>query len=317
MKIISLQYPVQSSEPAKSALPKTLAIGYFDGVHKGHQNVIRRSVEAARSTGIEAAVMTFYPHPKEVLGQGDQYVNGLTPLEEKINRFRSLGVDVVYIVQFDLEFSAVTPDEFVEHVLRPLQVKKAVVGFDFAFGSRGAGKADTLVALGDPDIAVEIVEPLMIDGKKVSSTLIREALAEGKLEMAEQFLGEPYHVQGTVVHGEGRGSKIGFPTANLDPETAYVVPRQGVYAIMAEVDGERIPGVLNIGVKPTFHENLTQPVMEAHLFDFDGDLYGKSIAIHFISFLRTEKKFNSIDELVGQIHADADKARAILSQGQR
>ncbi|WP_188992491.1 bifunctional riboflavin kinase/FAD synthetase [Paenibacillus nasutitermitis] len=313
MKIISLQYPVQDTEPVKTALPKTLAIGYFDGVHKGHQNVIRRSVEAARKAGLQSAVMTFYPHPKEVLGQGEQYVNGLTPLEEKVNRFRSLGVDVTYIVQFNLDFSAVTPAQFVEHVLRPLQVRKAVVGFDFSFGARGAGKADTLAEMGGPDISVEIVDPLLIDGKKVSSTLIRQALAEGKPEQAEQLLGEPYHVQGTVVHGEGRGSKIGFPTANLETKAAYVIPRQGVYAIMAEWDGKRIPGVLNIGVKPTFHDNLTKPVMEAHLLDFAGDIYGQSITIHFISFLRTEKKFNSIDELVAQIHADAEQAKSVLS----
>ncbi|QYR19728.1 bifunctional riboflavin kinase/FAD synthetase [Paenibacillus sp. sptzw28] len=313
MEIISLQYPVLLSDAARSAQPKTLAIGHFDGVHKGHQNVIRRSVEAAGSAGIQSAVMTFDPHPKEVLGQGQQYLSCLTPLREKVERFRGLGVDIVYIVKFDLNFSVVTPGEFVQLVLRPLQVKKAIVGFDFTFGARGAGKPDTLKMLGAPDVEVEVVEPLMLNGSKVSSTNVREALAEGRPEAAEQLLGTPYQVRGTVVHGEGRGKTLGFPTANLEPESAYVIPRQGVYAIMADVDGERIPGVLNIGVKPTFHEQLPKPVLEAHLLDYNGDLYGKPVIIRFISYIRAEKKFNSLDELIGQIRSDADLARSILS----
>ncbi|CAH1197776.1 Bifunctional riboflavin kinase/FMN adenylyltransferase [Paenibacillus plantiphilus] len=313
MEIIPLQYPLTAHAPAIEAVPKTLAIGHFDGVHRGHQNVIRRAVEAARVAGLQSAVMTFHPHPKEVLGQGEQYVTCLTPLDEKVERFRRLGVDIVYVVHFDIAFAAVSPSEFVDDVLRPLAVKKAIVGFDFSFGSRGAGKTDTLRALGQPDIAVEIVEPLMLNDRKVSSTHIREALAEGQPETAEQLLGEPYAIRGTVVHGEGRGRTIGYPTANIEPEAAYVMPRQGVYAIMAEVKGKRISGVLNIGVKPTFHDQLPKPVMEAHLFDFNSDLYGQSLTIRFISFLRKEKKFGSIDELIAQINSDALQAREVLS----
>ena len=166
MEIIFLEHPILTSAAALTAVPKTLAIGHFDGVHRGHQNVIQRSIDAAKAEGLQSAVMTFHPHPKEVLGQGQQYTTCLTPLEEKIQRFLRLGVDVVYIIKFDLGFSAITPSEFVEEVLRPLQVKKAIVGFDFAFGSRGAGKASTLILLGEPDIRVEVVEALMQDGEK-------------------------------------------------------------------------------------------------------------------------------------------------------
>ncbi|BBH20825.1 riboflavin biosynthesis protein RibC [Paenibacillus baekrokdamisoli] len=313
MEIIFLEHPVHSSSAALTAVPKTVAIGHFDGVHRGHQNVIQRSIAAAKAEGLQSSVMTFHPHPKEVLGQGSQYVTCLTPLEEKVQRFLRLGVDVVYIVKFDLGFSVVTPPEFVDDVLRPLQVKKAIVGFDFTFGSRGAGKASTLRSLGEPDIRVEVVEPLKQDGEKVSSTLIRESLAEGRPEVASQLLGAPYEVHGTVIHGEGRGRTIGFPTANIELEAAYVQPKQGVYAIMAEIEGKLIAGVLNLGVKPTFHEQLPKPVLEAHLFDFDGDIYGKSIAIQFISFLRSERKFGSIDELIHQIQSDAEQARAVLA----
>lgn len=313
MEIIPLQYPIAATEPAVKAAPKTLAIGHFDGVHRGHQNVIRRAVEAARFSGLQSAVMTFHPHPKEVLGQGVQYVTCLTPLEEKVERFRRLGVDIVYVVHFDIAFAAVSPADFVDGVLRPLAVKKAIVGFDFSFGTRGSGKTDTLRELGQPDIAVEVVEPLMMDGRKVSSTYIREALAEGEPEAAEKLLGEPYAIRGTVIRGEGRGRTIGYPTANIEPDAAYVTPRQGVYAIMAQMNGERIPGVMNIGVKPTFHDQLPKPVLEAHLFDFNGDLYGQSLTIQFISFLRKEKKFGAVDELIAQINADALQAREVLS----
>lgn len=313
VEIISLQYPIVSSQAALTAKPKTLAIGHFDGVHRGHQNVIRHAMETARAAGLQGAIMTFHPHPKEVLGQSGQYTASLTPLDEKVERFRKLGAQVVYIVNFDLEFASVTPADFVEQVLRPLQVKKATVGFDFTFGAKGAGKPETLWALGEPDIEVEIVDPFTQDGDKVSSTLIREALSEGRPEVAEQLLGEPYQVRGVVIHGEGRGRTIGFPTANIKQEAAYVIPRQGVYAVMVQVDGKRVPAVLNIGVKPTFHEKLPEPVMEAHLLDFSGDLYDKSITVQFISFLRSEKKFGSIDELIAQIKSDAEQASSVLA----
>lgn len=312
MEIISLQYPIADSDGVRNALPKTLAIGHFDGVHRGHQNVIAQAIASARAAGLQGAVMTFHPHPKEVLGRSGQYQSSLTPLEDKVECFRKLGVDVVYIVQFDLEFAGVTPAEFVDRVLRPLQVKRAVVGFDFTFGAKGAGKPETLWALGEPDIGVEIVEPFMQEGDKVSSTRIREALTGGRPEEAAALLGQPYEVRGVVVRGEGRGKKLGYPTANVQQEAGFFIPRQGVYAIMAEVEGKRLPGVLNVGVKPTFHENLPEPIIEAHLFDFDGDLYGKTVSIQFIAFLRSEKKFGSIDELIAQIHADGDQARALL-----
>jgi len=314
VEIITINYPLQGLDQTGSIRPKTLAIGHFDGVHKGHQSVIKQAVVTARAEGLEAAVMTFHPHPKEVLGLGSQYVACLTPLEDKIERFRSLGVDIVYIVTFDLTFAAVSPAAFVDEMLRPLHVKRAVVGFDFSFGAKGAGRAETLRELAQPDMSVDIIEPLMMNGDKVSSTLVRGALAEGRPEAAEMLLGVPFSLRGKVVPGEGRGRKIGFPTANIQLAGAYVTPRLGVYAVMVELSsGERYSGVLNVGVKPTFHDSLPMPVMEVHLFDYEGDLYGTMIRISFISFLRTEKKFASVQELIEQIGADAARARSVLS----
>ncbi|UVI32546.1 bifunctional riboflavin kinase/FAD synthetase [Paenibacillus spongiae] len=314
MEIITINYPLQGLEDKGPIRPKTLAIGHFDGVHKGHQSVIRRAVDVARAEGLEAAVMTFHPHPKEVLGRGSEYTTCLTPLEDKLERFRSLRVDIVYVVTFNLTFAAVSPAAFVDEMLRPLQVKRAVVGFDFSFGAKGAGRAETLRELAGSDMKVDIIEPLMMDGDKVSSTLVREALAGGRPETAEQLLGVPFSLRGTVVKGEGRGRTIGYPTANIQLAGAYVTPRLGVYAVMAELsDGERYSGVLNVGVKPTFHDSLPMPVMEVHLFDYEGDLYGSTVRISFISFLRSEKKFASVQELIEQIGADALKARSVLS----
>lgn len=314
MKIISLHYPLAAGEQTADE-PKTIAIGHFDGVHRGHQNVIRKAVEAARESGAEAAVMTFHPHPKEVLGQnGAQYAMALTPLADKLTCFERLGVDIVYVVQFDLAFAAVTPGMFIHDILLPLGVRRVVVGFDFAFGAKGAGNASVMRELCLPQaIEVDVIEPYLLDGEKVSSTRIRAMLAEGKPQVAAELIGAPYAVRGTVVQGEGRGRTIGYPTANVQPDGPYVVPKIGVYAIQAEVDGERYDAVLNIGVKPTFHDHLPEPVFEAHLFDFNDSLYGKLVTLHFMAFLRAERKFESIHALIAQINADAEEARSILS----
>ncbi|MFB9329747.1 bifunctional riboflavin kinase/FAD synthetase [Paenibacillus aurantiacus] len=314
MKIISLHYPLAAGE-LEAAEPTTIAIGHFDGVHRGHQNVIRTAVEAARDSGVKAAVMTFHPHPKEVLGQNaGPYATALTPLDDKLNCFERLGVDIVYVVQFDLAFAAVTPGMFVHDILLPLHVRRVVVGFDFAFGAKGAGNASVLRELCEPEaINVSVVEPYLLDGEKVSSTRIRAMLAEGKPQVAAELIGAPYAVRGTVVQGEGRGRTIGYPTANVQPGGAYVVPKTGVYAIQVEVDGKLYDAVLNIGVKPTFHDHLPEPVFEAHLFDFNESLYGKTVALRFIAFLRSERKFESIEALIAQINADAEEARSILS----
>ncbi|MFD0711320.1 bifunctional riboflavin kinase/FAD synthetase [Paenibacillus sp. GCM10027626] len=314
MEIIRLHYPLQGLD-AETQRPKSVAIGYFDGVHRGHQNVIKQAVKAAHENGMEAAAMTFHPHPKEVLGKGDQYITCLSPLEEKMERFRALGVDIVYLVRFDKSFAAVNPESFVAEFLRPLHVKRIVVGFDFTFGARGAGTAETLVELAKPDMEVDIVEALVMkNGDKVSSTHIRAALSEGQPEVARELLGAPYTIAGTVVRGDGRGRSIGVPTANLGLSEAYVIPKLGVYAIETELaSGECIPGILNVGVKPTFHDHLPEPVMEAHLFDFDRDIYGQILKVRLLTYIRAERRFGSVQELIQQIGKDIAEAKNALA----
>ncbi|MWC26519.1 bifunctional riboflavin kinase/FAD synthetase [Paenibacillus sp. MMS18-CY102] len=293
----------------------SIAIGHFDGVHKGHQNVIRRAIEAARSQQRKSAVLTFHPHPKDVLSQGEQYGNCLTPLDVKLERFAELGVDYTFVMKFDQDFANVSPERFVSDVLGPLGVRHALIGFDFRFGHRGAGDADKLASLGSElGITTEVVEPLLLNGKKVSSTYVREALSDGDPELAQHLLGRAYEVQGTVVHGHARGRTIGFPTANLGLIAPYVTPRLGVYAVFAEVGGVTYSAVMNHGMKPTFKDGETAPVMEVHLLDYAGDLYGQKMAVRFHAFLRAERKFESIDELIAQISRDRDEAQNRLAQ---
>lgn len=315
--IISLSYPLYDLPQLLQAKPLSIAIGFFDGVHRGHQNVIRRAVQEAKAAGILSAVMTFDPHPKEVLGHGEQYYRCLTPLEEKTALFKELGVDLVLVMQFDIGFAAVTPQLFVEDVLRKLTARHVAVGFDFTFGHKGSGDTKMLQELCSGDIRVHIVDPLFDGEQKVSSTFIRESLEKGDVQKAKELLGRSYQVSGTVVHGDGRGRTIGYSTANVKAEQPYVMPKIGVYAITAVVDGERYMGVLNHGMKPTFQNGAPAPSLEAHLFHFDRDIYGETLEIEFQHYIRAEQKFGSVDELIAQINRDADKALQLLQDEAR
>ncbi len=216
MEIISLRYPLSelSGHPGTSQ-PQVLAIGQFDGVHLGHQQVIAKAVAEARKAGLKAAVMTFDPHPRDVLGQAGQRVSCLTPLQEKLEQFERLGIDTAYIFHFDSLFAAISPEQFVEEVLRELQVKRAVVGFDFSFGHRGLGTPEVLSKLGATFLQVDIVDPFHLKESKVSSTRIRQFISAGNMDEAAFLLGRSYRITGTVEHGDKRGRTIGFPTANV------------------------------------------------------------------------------------------------------
>jgi riboflavin kinase / FMN adenylyltransferase len=307
---LSYQKPMPSSEPSQPH--KVMAIGDFDGVHLGHREVIRRAVTDARKLQVPAAVMTFDPHPREVLGQA-KYSLSLTPLKHKLKLFEELGVDIAYIVSFDETLMRVTPEQFVGQMLLPLGLDTVIVGFDFTFGHRGIGTPDSLVQLSKGAFAVEVIRPYQIDGRKVSSTAIRDALDCGDITEANKLLGRTYSIAGEVVHGDARGRTIGFPTANIQPESAYVLPANGVYAIRAEHEGNSFDGVMNIGVKPTFASGgVPVTTLEAHLFEFAREIYGSRLEVQLIAHLRAERKFGSVQELIEQIRRDADAAKAHL-----
>nr|WP_216667514.1 bifunctional riboflavin kinase/FAD synthetase [Saccharibacillus deserti] len=288
-----------------------MAIGQFDGLHLGHVSVIRRALELGRSLGLPVAVLTFHPHPKDVMGKGD-YEGYLTPLPDKERILEQLGVDYLYVGEFTPEFSKVTPSDFVNRVLMPLEVETAVVGFDFRFGFQGAGTSEKIAPLSGGKISVETVAPFLLEGEKVGSSGIRAALKAGDAKKAAHWLGRPYRVRGTVVGGDKRGRTIGFPTANVDPSGHYVVPAKGVYAVRLGLGSEVLDGVMNVGVKPTFTDGHIKPTFETHLFDFDRSIYGEEVWIDLVRFIRSERKFSGIEELVSQIAKDAEEARNIL-----
>ncbi|MCZ8512321.1 bifunctional riboflavin kinase/FAD synthetase [Paenibacillus filicis] len=310
MQTFHLTFPLGDKEPASR--PQVLAIGDFDGVHRGHQEVITRAVQSGHELGLPAAIMTFHPHPRQVMGI-DKYARLLTPHTRKLELMRQQGVDAAYLVDFNEKFMRVSPEDFVERMLVPLQVNTVNVGFDFTFGYKGAGTPDRLCELAKGRFAVEVVRPFHLDGEKVSSSRIRDDLQHGRVQDATVLLGRPYRLQGTVVHGEARGRTIGFPTANIRLEEPYLVPANGVYAIRAYVGGRSYAGVMNIGVKPTFHESLPAASLEAHLFEFNASIYGELIAVELLAFIRPERKFASVQELIAQIAADAEQAKRIAA----
>ncbi|TVY10611.1 bifunctional riboflavin kinase/FAD synthetase [Paenibacillus cremeus] len=311
MQTVHLQFPLQNHEVI--APGQIVAIGEFDGAHLGHQEVIKRAVQRSSELRLPSAIMTFHPHPRQVLGL-DKYAQVLTPLAAKQEMLERLGVDTMYIVNFNESFMRVTPEQFVEQMLIPLQVNTVFVGFDFKFGHKGAGTPDTLCELAKGRFVVEIVRPFHLNSHKVSSTLIRERLQSGDVAGAEALLGRPYSIRGSVVHGEARGRTIGFPTANIGVAEPFVIPANGVYAVEATVRGQKYDGVMNIGLKPTFGTDLLQPTLEAHLFDFSETIYGEPIEVALLAYIRPERKFASIQELIAQISKDADQAKSVLAE---
>ncbi|GIP33117.1 bifunctional riboflavin kinase/FAD synthetase [Paenibacillus sp. J2TS4] len=291
---------------------QVVAIGDFDGVHLGHREVITRAIKTGARLNLPASVMTFHPHPRVVLGQS-KYEHSLTPLSKKLEIFKEMGIQYTYVVEFRPEFARLTPAEFVEQYLLALGVNSVIVGFDFKFGHQGSGTPDTLCELSHGQFTVEVVRPYLMDGDKVSSTRIRDHLLSGQMEAANMLLGRRYSVRGIVVEGDKRGRTIGFPTANIDPDEPFVMPLNGVYAAKVSWEGHVYYGAANIGVKPTFSGDRKIPVLEVHLLDFEGDIYGKKLEVEFLYFIRHEKKFTSVDELVSQIQADVRQIRQKLS----
>lgn len=311
MNVFTLTIPFEL--PA-DALPKSqvLAIGDFDGIHLGHREVINRALQTAKLLHVPAAIMTFDPHPRVVLGHS-KYEQSLTPLPDKLAILETMGVETVYIVRFDDAFRHLSPDQFVDRVLCKLAVQTVIVGFDFRFGHLGQGTADSLCLQGKGRFAVEVVRPYHMDGDKVSSTLVRECLQDGDASRTTRLLGRPYTFTGTVVSGDKRGRTLGFPTANLETGDAYVIPRRGVYVVRALLGDRPLKGVMNIGLKPTFATGELKQTIEVHLFDFDEDIYGRQLTVHVVDYLREERKFGSIDEIVEQINRDAAEAKRKLA----
>lgn len=290
-----------------------VGLGNFDGVHLGHQRIIKRLVEYARENQGTAAVFTFEPHPAMVLRPETAPPLLLAP-ELKQRLIANLGVDILLAIPFTREFALLSPEAFVREVLcAEIGVAAIFVGYNYTFGHQGAGTPETLRELGARyGFAVEVIPPVLVGDQPVSSTLIRGLIAAGKVEEAQRYLGYYPIFAGTVVSGAKRGTELGFPTANLEIDSQVLVPANGVYAVKVVVDEKVFLGVANIGVCPTFAGDA--PVgrrVEVFLFDFHGDLYGKRLEVSFIRRLREERCFRSVAELVEQIRQDVAAARAL------
>jgi riboflavin kinase/FMN adenylyltransferase len=297
--------------------PTIVAVGMFDGVHLGHQHLLRRLVKAAGECDCVPTVLTFFPHPDVVLGKASGRYYLTTP-EQRAAMLGKLGAELVVTYPFNDEVRHIRAADFVDQLLKYLKLHALWVGADFALGYKREGNVDFLRAQGqEKGFILEVVELVTNDdsGQIINSSSIRAALAEGDVERASRWLGRPYRLEGEVVRGDGRGRAIGFPTANIDVWEEKMLPKKGVYAGWAHLDGETFMAAANIGNRPTFNGGLV--TVEAHLLDFDRDIYGQNLIFDVVAFLRPELKFNSVAELIAQIDQDVIQSRAILEKPPR
>ncbi|MCL2110935.1 MAG: bifunctional riboflavin kinase/FAD synthetase [Clostridiales bacterium] len=289
--------------------PAAIALGFFDGMHLGHTELIRRTVAFAKERDLYAAVFTFRDHPKNIM-TGTLAVPRLSTEAEKLIALETLGIDCVFDFDFADGFHEMTPEAFAKDLLKDAFAAEAVFcGFNFRFGAGATGSTDVLAAYGKAfGFEAYVVEPIYIDGRLVSSTIIRHSVGDGDVDTVARLLGRPYGISGNVEHGRRLGRSLGFPTANIIPEPGLTLPAFGVYVTVTLVDGESRPSVSNIGINPTISaENAVR--IETHILDTDTELYNKKIVVSFLKMLREERRFESEEALKKQIATDAEEAR--------
>jgi len=289
-----------------------VAIGNFDGVHRGHQVLLGAAITAARARGVMAGALVFEPHPREFFVPDEPHFR-LTPLAEKLRVFEALGLDAVRVLTFDAALAAMSADDFIQRVLvDDLKISGAVVGYDFFFGHKRSGTPQTMVVAGQRcGFSVDIVAPVAERGEVFSSTAVRLKLAEGDVAGAAHALGRSWRVTGTVIGGAKRGTGMGYPTANV-PMPKGTALAHGIFAVRVLIEEGWHQGAAYLGTRPTFDDG--KPVLEVFLFDFDGDLYGREIAVEFVAYLRPDRKFDSMEALVAQMDLDVAKARVVLGR---
>lgn len=298
--------------PSVAPAPLALTIGNFDGVHLGHQAMLARLVRAARERGLPACAMTFEPHPREFFAP-DQAPVRLTSLREKLELLAAHGVDHAHVCRFNYAFAQITAEDFIGRILvAGLDARWLLVGDDFRFGARRAGDFVMLKqAAAHCGFEVEAMESVLLDGKRVSSTEVRDALAAGDLSRAARLLGRAYSISGRVVRGDGLGRKLGFPTANVQLKHNRP-PLMGIYAVELRLGAEVRQGVASLGVRPTVRPQ-GQPVLEVYLFDFNDNIYGRPVRVDFLHKLRDEEKYADLATLTRQIALDVENAKAYFS----
>ncbi len=298
-----------------------LTIGIFDGVHRGHQEIINTLVAGAHAAGEQAVVLTFLPHPAVVLG-GKKDFKYLTTPDERLALLESLGVDVVVTQKFSRTFADQSAADFMHRVVQALGLRFLIIGYDTALGRGREGDAARLTELGhELGYTVQVIDPLSDEQGVISSTRIRQAITRGSVSAAAHDLGRFYALSGPVVRGDGRGHRINVPTANISVSPEKIIPANGIYACWAWLEDKKggtwetnkVLAATNVGVRPTFTPDLPAPAIEAHLLDFNRDLYGQQVRLEFVEYLRSEEKFATVESLLDQIHADIDLTRQILA----
>ncbi len=295
------------TENAEIQRPTVVTLGVFDGLHLGHQQIMKTVVERANTLNAVPTVITFDPHPRAVL-HPENSPPMLQTLDQRLGSFEVLGIGQAIVIRFNRDFAATDADQFLREVIfQRLKAQEVYLGKGFAFGKNRAGNIDLLKKISvELGFVAEEVPEIQLRGHRISSSQIRKLLAEGKVNLARRMLGRPYGVEGLVIHGDKRGRTIGFPTANLKPKNR-VIPKNGVYVTSTLIEGEWRRSITNIGIRPTF-ENGLEPSVETFILDWDGDLYDDVIRVRFLHRVRDEKKFSGIDELKAQIKKDCDVA---------
>lgn len=296
------------TENANISKPTVLTLGVFDGLHLGHQEIMRKVVDRTKAIDAVATAITFDPHPRAVL-HPDSAPPMLQTLDQRLANLEVLGIEQTIVIPFTREFAGQPAENFLTDIIHErLQAKEVYLGRGFAFGKDRGGNIELLRSMSEKlGFVADEVDEVQLRGMRMSSSKIRKLLASGYVNLARRMLGRPYGVEGLIIRGNRRGHTIGFPTANLKPQNR-VIPKFGVYATATLIDGSWRKSITNIGVRPTF-ESDADPSIETYVFDFDGDLYGNVLRVRFLHHIRDERKFNGIDELKAQIEKDSNRAR--------
>lgn len=298
----------RSLEELKFDKKSIITVGTFDGVHLGHQEIIKILNSVKQNKGLRSVIVTFDPHPQIVLRNKDRDIKILSTTDEKIKIFESYGIDLVYIINFTKEFSQTPAREFyIKYLINGVGMTDLVLGYDHMFGKNREGNFETLAEMSKEfDFNVDKVEEFTLNGAHISSTEIRNFLQTGEIEKANNLLGREYAIEGEVIHGDKRGKALGYPTANLKVDEFKLIPKKGIYAVSIQLDGQRYNGMISIGVNPTVSDNDSLKI-EVNIFDFNKDIYGKKIKVNFIDYLREEQKFNSLEDLIEAMASDKRK----------
>lgn len=294
-----------------------VTVGTFDGIHLGHREIIEKLNTVKAAKGLRSVVITFEPHPQIVLRNKTGNIKILTTLEEKLDIFSEMKVDIVCVINFTKEFSETTAEDFYKnYLIDKIGLNDLILGYDHMFGKNREGNFDTLKMLSEKyDFTYDKVDEFKINGEHISSTVIRNLLSEnGDIKKVRRILGRNYSVEGKVVRGKKLGKELGYPTANIEVSNRYkLIPKTGVYAVEVMLEGKKYSGMMSIGKNPTVTDNQSIK-LEVNIFDFDEDIYGKKIRVNFIEYIRDEEKFNSLDELVKQLDKDKESTIKLINE---